>query len=100
MNIKALSVTAATIAMMGTVAFTPSAEAYPSRTYCGSTDDGTEYCVSPVGRNSVKAIFNNKYDLTGFNAHMNCSTGYLQWIQNNGYSEEGMTNIMKYACNN
>ena len=74
------------------------AQARPSRTFCDETSR-FEYCVSPVGYNSVKVTINHNYNYGGFTGTMNCSTGRYMWENNTGYSKARIGNILMKACN-
>ncbi len=80
--------------------FAGAAEARPTRAFCGQTNDGTEYCVKPVGSTAVQSTLDNKFDRTGFTANMDCATGKLQWRNNDGYTEAQMRDWMTFACRN
>ena len=90
---------AATALVAATALITP-AEARPNSTYCNTLDDGTEFCVAPVGRHSVSVTVDNKWDDTGFIAHGNCATGEVQWRANTGWMNKNIVDTVHYICNN
>ena len=81
------------------VALPIAAEARPSSVGCHNLDDGWTVCYQPVGYSSVKVIVNNPYKLEGFNANRNCDTGYVQWIDNDGFSEKQILDLTRTVCN-
>jgi hypothetical protein len=91
---------AATALIAATTLFVPEAGARPNRTYCNALDDGTEFCVAPVGRIDVHVTVDNKRDGTGFMAHGDCTTGDVQWKNNEGWTNENIIETVRFLCNN
>jgi hypothetical protein len=92
----------ATTAVIGaTVAFgaVSPAEARPSSVGCHNLDDGWTVCYQPVGYSSVNVVVNNPYKLQGFNANRNCDTGYVQWVDNDGFTKEQIFDLTRTVCN-
>ena len=97
MNFKSLAL-AGLVATTALFTGVGSVEARPTRTVCDSTDNGTKFCIEPIGYNSVDVVVTNPYTEKGFIGQMNCSTGTYQWRANTGWSQQGIEDVLEIAC--
>ena len=94
MNFKSLAIAA----LISFGALAPVAEARPSRIFCDRLPDNTQYCVKPIGSDSIQLVFHNYITRTGFTAFANCETGYASSKDEIGYSPRAIAQFLDIAC--
>ena len=93
-----MKIFALALATVSAFSLTTSVQARPERTFCGTTDNGTDWCVHPVGTVSAGMTLDDKFNGTGFTAVMNCSTGQIRSRDVDGHSQASIRSFMDIAC--